>query len=214
MNGKILDIKIHKLPQPRIGLRKIGESYLAEVKVLRTGSFEMVNEEGCKAVCTLTLVKDEGKTILVDTGNVGEEKCVREVLEKEALSPDRIDYLVLTHYHPDHVGNMNLFTNAVFIDAVETFKGSDFRFFEKEYSIGKHSKVIRTPGHYSNDDCTLLVNTEKGKVAIVGDLFWSGQKDLPPFIFDRKILRRTRDKILKMADFIVPGHGDIFRVTK
>lgn len=187
---------------------------MVEVIVLRTGYFEMIDEKGCKAVCTISLVKDEKVNVLVDTGNVGEQEEIKNALKKFNLSVNDINFIVITHYHPDHIGNNCMFPDATFIDAVETFKGDTFTFFEDEYKITDEIKVIRTPGHYSNDDCSVIVKTEKGIIAITGDLFWKGQDDLPPFIFNKNQLVRTRRKIIKLADYIVPGHGNIFKVSR
>jgi glyoxylase-like metal-dependent hydrolase (beta-lactamase superfamily II) len=174
----------------------------------------MVNEKGCRAKCTITLIRDGKKNILIDTGNVGEDEEVKKALESEGLASSDIDFVVITHYHPDHVGNNGLFKNAVFVDGVETYKGSEYTFFEDEYQITENVKVIRTPGHYSSDDCSVIVKSEKGIIIITGDLFWSSQDDLPPFIHDEKQLKKSRSKILKMADFIIPGHGNMFKVHR
>ncbi|MDI6798480.1 MAG: MBL fold metallo-hydrolase [Candidatus Aenigmarchaeota archaeon] len=187
---------------------------MASVKILRPGYFKMVNEEGCEATCTISLITDAGKKIIVDTGNVGEGKEIKKALKKNGLSPSDIDYVIITHYHPDHIGNNSLFENATFVDGVETFVENKFHFFEEKYTITKNVTVIRTPGHYSNDDCSVIVKTDKGTIAIAGDLFWSDEKNLPPFIFKKKLLMKSRAKIVKMADFIIPGHGDMFKVSK
>jgi len=90
-----------------------------------------------------------------------------------------------------------LFENVTFIDAIETFKGNKFLFFEEKYDITKDVTVIRTPGHYSTDDCSIIVKTEKGTIAIVGDVFWSDEKNLPPFIFEKKLLKKAELKSLR-----------------
>jgi glyoxylase-like metal-dependent hydrolase (beta-lactamase superfamily II) len=187
---------------------------MSSVKVLRPGRFKMINEEGCEATCTISLITDAKKNIIVDTGNVGEGEEIKRALKENGLTPNDIDFVVITHYHADHIGNNNLFQNATFVDGVETFKGNRFVFFEQKYSIGRNVTVVRTPGHYSNDDCSVVVKTDEGTITVAGDLFWSGQKDLPPFIFEEKLLNKSRAEIVKISDFIIPGHGDIFKVSK
>ena len=39
----------------------------------------------------------------------------RALDEKGHLVPDEIDFVVCTHGHSDHVGNLNLFSDATFI---------------------------------------------------------------------------------------------------
>jgi len=109
---------------------------------------------------------------------------------------------------------MCLFSNATFVDGVEYFRGDFFTFYTGEFLLTDKVRVVSTPGHCSNDDCSVIVEGEVGVVAIVGDLFWYGQDDEPPFIFDQVSLRKSREVILRVADFIVPGHGDLFKVNK
>jgi len=188
---------------------------LVKVKVLRTGQFEFFEGGGgCRARCTISLVMDGDKNILVDPGGVCEGQEVAELLVAEGLTPGDVNYVVLTHYHPDHSGNMGLFQHATFVDGVESFRGELFTFYSGELPLTDKVKVILTPGHSSNEDCSVIVRGEAGVVAIVGDLFWSNQYDDPPFIFDTHSLRRSREEIIRTADFIIPGHGNMFKVKK
>jgi len=73
-------------------------------------------------------------------------------------------------------------------------------------------KIIKTPGH-SYDALTLLVNTKDGIVAVVGDLWWKEnypQND--PYASDKEKLEESRKKVLEIADYIIPGHGKMFKV--
>jgi len=75
-------------------------------------------------------------------------------------------------------------------------------------------KIIKTPGH-SYDSLSLLVETELGKIAVVGDVFW--KEDEPkqdPYASDKKELKKSREKILALSDYVVPGHGFMFKVKK
>ena len=75
-------------------------------------------------------------------------------------------------------------------------------------------KIIKTPGH-NYTSISLLVKTEKGVVAIVGDVFW--KEDFPKddiYADDKEKLEQSRKKVLELADYIIPGHGDIFKVKK
>ena len=72
--------------------------------------------------------------------------------------------------------------------------------------------MIHTPGHTPN--CySILVETEKGTFAIVGDLI-ALEDDLitgrRPHSFDFELQKKSRNKILEVADYIVAGHGGIF----
>lgn len=53
------------------------------------------------------VVKTQGKTALFDTGNgAAHGGMLAERLNAAGLSPDSIDYLILTHFHGDHIGGM------------------------------------------------------------------------------------------------------------
>ena len=61
------------------------------------------------------------------------------------------------------------------------------------------------------------------KVVVAGDVFWwiDGEQDTSskevllrledPFVKDEKALQESRKKVLEIADWIIPGHGKIFR---
>lgn len=78
-------------------------------------------------------------------------------------------------------------------------------------NISKSIKLIKSPGH-SDDSITLLVKTKKGVIAICGDVFW--QEDFPKkdsLANDLKKLKKSRKKVLKLADYLIPGHGKMFK---
>ena len=109
------------------------------------------------------------------------------------VTPADIDYLVLSHYHWDHVGNASDFAGATWL----VYKGDRDRMFGKEarayawfsqYSQLEHSKttllsgdhdvfgdgsvtVIATPGH-TEGHCSLMVRLRNtGPVVLSGDLY-------------------------------------------
>ena len=109
------------------------------------------------------------------------------------ITPAKIDYLVLSHYHWDHVGNAGDFAGATWL----VYKGDRDAMFGKtarsypwftQYSALEHSKttllvgdhdvfgdgsvvVIATPGH-TEGHCSLLVRLKNtGPVVLSGDLY-------------------------------------------
>jgi beta-lactamase superfamily II metal-dependent hydrolase len=51
---------------------------------------------------SILIVSPTGKTVLVDAGDFGRDKVVREALGR--LGVQQLDYFVATHAHPDHIG--------------------------------------------------------------------------------------------------------------
>jgi glyoxylase-like metal-dependent hydrolase (beta-lactamase superfamily II) len=78
-------------------------------------------------------------------------------------------------------------------------------------NITDNIKLIKTPGH-SYDGLTMLVNTADGKIAICGDVFW--KQNFPvddPYASDKVELAKSRKKLLEIADWVVPGHGEMYK---
>lgn len=109
------------------------------------------------------------------------------------VTPANIDYLVLSHYHFDHIGNAGDFSGSTWL----VYKGDRDRMFNdasraypwfNQYSALEHSKtkllggdydvfgdgtvvVIATPGH-TEGHCSLLVRLKNtGPVVLAGDLY-------------------------------------------
>ena len=75
-------------------------------------------------------------------------------------------------------------------------------------------KIIKTPGH-NYDGLTLLVKTDVGTIAVCGDVFW--KKDYPEkdiYASDDRKLKESREKVLGLADYIIPGHAGMYKVEK
>lgn len=196
---------------------------MAKVKILVEGyAKESQNVEFTTS--TSTLISENGVNILVDPG-MDKPKLLR-VLKIEKLSPRNIDYIALTHHHPDHVLLTALFENAKVIDFASIFQ-FDGKIINHDGKIPKTNiEIIKTPGH-DPFHMSLLAQDEKlGNVIIAGDLFWWFDSELQkadlksllahkdPYAKDLEVLKKSREKALKLADYIIPGHGKIFKVKK
>lgn len=195
---------------------------MAGVKVLIEGYVK--EEENYElASCTTTLIKENKLKIIVDPGM--DRKKLLEALEKENLSAKEIDYIVLTHYHLDHSLLTGIFENAKILDDSNIYSW-DGKIKEHEGKVpGTNIKIIKTPGH-DPFHCSVLVDTEKGKIAIVADVFWWSdgeeqkidKKNLmqhkDPYVKNEEKLKESRKKIIEIADWIIPGHGKMFKVNK
>ncbi len=117
------------------------------------------------------------------------------------VTPARIDYLLLSHYHWDHVGNAGDFAGSTWLvyqgdhDAMFTKAARATPWFS-QYSALEHAKttlisgdhdvfgdgsvvVIATPGH-TEGHCSLLVRLKNtGPVVLSGDLYhYAEERDL------------------------------------
>ena len=84
--------------------------------------------------------------------------------------------------------------------------------------IAENVFIMHTPGH-TEDMISVRVNTDKGSVVIAGDAipgkeYMNLEKQPNPMLMDVEEFNKSRNKILEVADYIVPGHGDIFKVEK
>ena len=138
----------------------------------------------------------EGKngSILVDTDWAGTLQLFYSKIKE--LNIKKIDYLLITHYHPDHMGiaqdiikNMN--TKLLVIDVQKDYIHSSDKIFEKDNKVhfnpintepliisceesrkflnelGIDGEIIYTPGH-SDDSISLIL--DEG-IVLVGDLY-------------------------------------------
>jgi glyoxylase-like metal-dependent hydrolase (beta-lactamase superfamily II) len=192
----------------------------AEVKILLKGYFKWTDKLGGKfrASSTVTLIRDGKVNIVVDTGHHSAEKQLLLALKREGLKPDDIHYVIVTHHHPDHVANNHLFKRARITDVLTSYKGDQFTvdldlLLKGKNVITPNVYIISTPGH-ELDECSVIANTEKGIVAIVGDVFWSTQKEKNIMVKDAKELAKSQAMVVKLADYIIPGHGGMFKVSK
>ncbi|MBU1037100.1 MBL fold metallo-hydrolase [Patescibacteria group bacterium] len=183
---------------------------MAEVKILIEGyAADYVGGRSCS---TITLVQDNNLNIVVDPGTLPNQKMLVAKLKKVGLNVDEINIVFITHSHMDHYRNIGMFKNAKSLDHWGWWQGDVWK--EYKNPLSDNIKVFKTPGH-SYDSVTLLVKTKDGTVAICGDVFW--KKDFPakdPYASDKKKLQQSRKRILKIADYIIPGHGKIYKVNK
>ncbi len=118
---------------------------------------------------------------------------LRDQLAELGVVPEQIRYLGLSHFHPDHVGNANLFSAAELLvqdDEYEAAFGPDpatFGFDADRYAALRSSRVTRLhgdhdvfgdgtvvikryPGHTPGSQALLLALRETGSVLLSGDV--------------------------------------------
>ncbi len=182
----------------------------AKVEILIIGYYTSEGPYG-HACSTITLIEDKDLKIVVDPGTLSDPMVLIDALKKRNLLLDDINVVFITHSHLDHYKYVGLFPEAKILDYWGWWQGDLWSENESDGIINDNIKLIKTPGH-SEDSMTLLVKTEKGTIAICGDVFF--KKNYPkddPYASDQLLLKKSRQKLLEIADFIIPGHGDIFK---
>lgn len=189
---------------------------MATVKILVKGYAKEGDVE--QASSTSVLVVDKDVKVVVDPGI--NRQALAEGLQKEGLKPEDIQFVLITHYHPDHAYGAAWFPQATLVDYAYVYK-QDAEEKHDGFIPGTELAIMHTPGH-TPEHCSLAVPTEQGMVVIAGDVFWwpDGQSQSldvnypDEYAQDQDRLIESRKKVLKLADIVIPGHGQIISVEK
>ena len=188
------------------------------VKVLIEG-YAKVNPDGTWDATSTTTLIDTGKhKIIMDPGC--HRQLLLEALAREGLEKGDIDTVFISHYHPDHCLLMGCFENATVFDSIQWQKGP-IGGETKDTLPDTNIQIIKTPGH-APEHASPLVAASEGKVLGGADVFWwrAGEEQKidiskhDDFASDQKTLQLSRSLALKIADYIIPGHGKMFSVQK
>jgi len=195
---------------------------MATIKILIEGYAKLL-KKGWRASSTTCLITTNDKKIITDPGC--NRQALLKALKAEGLTTDNIDYVFLSHRHPDHILLAGIFEKAkhVTFDANLMYDNDILLEFDQNI-LGDDIEIISTPGHVL-EHLSLLVDTREGKVAIAGDVIWwldtekqvfdINQKDHSQAIdMDMKTLINSRKQLIEKADYIIPGHGKKFKVNK
>lgn len=112
-------------------------------------------------------------------------------LQEIGLSAKEIEYLALSHLHPDHIGNANLFTSTTLLLQQEEYDSlfksdqinpdvvllqkNPYKRLEGDFDVFEDGSVIikRAPGHTNGHQVLYVQLEETGAVVLSGDLFIS-----------------------------------------
>ncbi|KAI6191011.1 Beta-lactamase domain containing protein [Aphelenchoides bicaudatus] len=209
-------LKINRKNLPNHQGSTNGKAY---VTILREGIARQTDINEYVFIASITLVRDSNKVILVDTGlatDINGRTDLLTKLSKLDIAPPNVDYVITTHGHPDHAGNTNDFPDAIHFQGNMLHHRTKFNFsdlFEKDvHQLTPNVQLIKTPGH-TPDDITI-----GGSVAVCGDVFVAEEdQQFPlmwkPMAWSERTQEASRRRLICDADFIVPGHGKVFKVT-
>lgn len=170
------------------------------------------------------------KKIIIDTGCRSKEELLKLILSK--LVPlDKVDKVIFTHMHYDHIGNADLFPNAEFYASkqeIKDFKENpeltvlDANIVARTSFLHDRIKpivnmdgfhIINTPGHTRGSICIWY---EKEGVLFTGDTYFGGdidtkidlcigRTDLPTS--QPEEMNKSLEKIKKLpVKIFCPGH--------
>jgi endoribonuclease LACTB2 len=172
------------------------------------------------------LVEAKSGKLLVDCGWPGTLPKLMAELKRKGISFKEIQYLLVTHFHPDHAGLVQELKNQgvkfillecqihCIVQLTELFRTKKYPYVEIRQNdslilkledtrkflanIGLHGEILHTPGH-SDDSISLIL--DEG-YAFTGDLH-------PTFMnIDDATTRASWDKIHQHRIIrIFPGHG-------
>jgi len=185
---------------------------MAEVKILVPGytTADSATEDEEKTCATISLVRDKNIVMVCDPGVLDSQQILIDALKKQGLAINDVNYVFITHSHIDHYRNIGMFPNAKTLEYWGIWDGSRAEDWKENFT--EDIKIIKTPGH-NYDGLTLLVKTKEGIIAISGDVFWKeNYPENDPYASDLKKLQESRQKVLQLADFIIPGHAGMYKV--
>jgi glyoxylase-like metal-dependent hydrolase (beta-lactamase superfamily II) len=167
------------------------------------------------------LVQSENHNIIVDTGKPEDKDLILDTLKHYGLRTVSIDVLVNTHLHNDHCGNNYIFKNA------DHFANPEEAGFDKNtiipvhegYKIDDYVTIIETPGHTKGSISVVVKVQEENRTYVLsGDalpIHDNYLKWVPPGInFDPEISLKSMQRIVDIADIIIPGHDRAFELEK
>lgn len=163
-----------------------------------------------KVASTIVLVKAEDATIVVDPGMVASRDLITDGLAEHGVTPDDVTHVFISHHHPDHTVNIGMFPRAKVVDFGGIVEADIWSDHPDRWTITPGVWVLRTPGH-TKQDASLIVETAEGVYAMT-HVWWTDemQPTVDPLAEDQKALEASRLKVLEIADWIIPGHGEKF----
>ncbi|MDW5563986.1 MAG: MBL fold metallo-hydrolase [Methanomassiliicoccus sp.] len=183
------------------------------VEVVCEGYLRRENGVLLEAHSTSSLIVGGSHNILVDTSSLHLRNRLISGLRSLNLGPQDIDILISTHLHHDHVGNNDLFPNAIWFARAEEDPEPFYRKVRTDLELIPGVRLLHTPGH-TRGSMSVEVETTDGRYVIAGDAFPTKDnfdKWVAPLIkYDEGAALRSMKRIAYLADHIVPGHGAPF----
>ena len=166
-----------------------------------------------KASSNIVLIRGE-KNIIFDTGNSYIKDDLLKALDNENLKPEEVDYIIQSHWHLDHCANNHLFKNAKIITgngSVWSPDGSLIKYKNVEEIEVPEVKIIKCEGHLEHHIAAVVEIDGKNHI-IAGDAV--REDYIIKKIFKNKQFIESAKKLLRIADILYPGHGEVMEKDK
>ena len=164
-------------------------------------------------------------------------KLLMRDLKSAGLKPSDIDILFISHWHLDHFGNVKLFKDSTIMtpEAAADKVKIEVAGVKDGEKIADGVTAVTTPGHTA-DHGSIVFKTDRlrksvqastgGRIVGIGEVSVAVAGDAiltPSFYMSEKIWSQNKDfgseeaakesvkKLTDIADYIIPGHGDLFR---
>ena len=170
---------------------------------------------GDRVASSIVLVRDADALIVVDPGMVARRSLILDPLRVHGVAPEAVTHVFLSHHHPDHTVNIALFPNAEVVDFWARYKDDLWMDHDGDgYRLAPRSQLWLTPGH-TEEDATLVVEADDAVYAMT-HLWWREDRtpEEDPLAADQASILVHRERVLAVADVVIPGHGGPFRVTR
>lgn len=184
---------------------------MAMVDVLIAGHVEET-EAGQSVHPSVSLVRDGDHVIVVDPGMLSDPALLTDALARHDLTAGDVTHVFVTHHHLDHTRNVGMFASARVVDVDSVYDGSLWLDHGGDgHHLTDDVSVIETPGH-AQECAALVVRTDDGTVVLTHAWWFADMTPVrDPLAWDQEALERSRERILGIADIVVPGHGPAFR---
>jgi len=170
-------------------------------------------------------------TILIDPGHSRHIPHLLRQMEEDRISPEKIDLILLTHSHPDHVEGLEAFLNkparvAMSREEERYFRESgrllfemmgqplpefriDFYLKEGELHLGEKTfHIYETPGHSPG---SLSIHWPERKVLFTGDLVFYGGIGRTDFLEgNSQLIKKSIERMSRLdTELLLSGHGEM-----
>lgn len=188
-------------------------------------------KEGFLGLANATLVFSDDGPLLFDVGHYVTRPALLAGLQRHNMAPKDVRAVFLSHLHFDHCHNIDLFPDAkVYVSRREwdyaaaphhddpfipwlireQLQKHDLALLDGEGRIGSGIATIAVPGHTPGSYGLVLETAGRGRVVLAGDAIKYAKEAITgccDMAFDSvENGSASIDRILGMADRIVPGH--------